>query len=181
MKRTLNQKEENEEKKQKKQVESSEEDEEDSDFNEEEDEVSEEEVEQTKIQLKYKNQAPVYIKNPKFDELEDKDEIIIPKKNISILFAYPLHNKVNFTFDTDSEGFSREDILQLISESYEEIYKTENETSKIKEGTLEGTKNRNGTNGKYSIYGHFLENLILHEISVEDRDDVAHLFLDVSI
>lgn len=184
MKRNASENEEEKEEKKVKKEENESEDEEDSDFKEEEENESEEEEQFSTVQFELNSNHKdkrVYIQNPKLDELENKDDIIIKKKNISIEFSYPLYNKIRYTFDTDAEGFSRHDILQLVSETYEEIYKIENETSKIKESTLEGTNNRNGTNGKFSIYGHFLKNLVLYEIKVFDQIDIANIILDVSI
>lgn len=117
----------------------------------------------------------ITIENPSAEitRLINPDEIVIPQKSINIIFDYPLKNPATFTF-TNPNGFSRKDLIQKISEKYNEIYKDEEATAKTKtipEKERTGLINRNETDGKYGIWGHDLSDLALSGIEVHQTTD----------
>ena len=87
----------------------------------------------------------------------DKDLIIIKgKSSITIEFEYPLKNYVIIDFPINEEELTKADLIRIIGKQYELFYQEENETSDIIEGPHETLKfNRNSTNGKWGIWGHF--------------------------
>lgn len=95
------------------------------------------------------------------DAMPNGDEIVTPAV-IKVLFNYPLENPVIVTF---SDGpFSRRQLAEIICETYAEIYRTEDETTRTQVGLMPGMLNRNQTNGKYGIWGHSIGDLALHAV-----------------
>lgn len=99
----------------------------------------------------------------------DKDEIILEPKSYILVIDYPLTNPFAFEF-TVSKGMSRKDFVDLAVNAYREIYKEEDETSKIKPKNIPGLGNRARTVGKYGIWGHGIEDLILHSLNLKNND-----------
>ncbi len=86
-------------------------------------------------------------------------EIVIPKKEISIVYSYPLTNKFTKIHSTNNfKGFSRKEISQQIMETYSQIYKEERED-------IEHHKN-----GRYGIFRHGITDLILHSLVKENAN-----------
>lgn len=101
-------------------------------------------------------------------KLENKDKIVISQPRIKVIIDYPLTKAYEFTL-TSNKGFSRSQLLREISKHYHLLYKEEENSATIK--TIEPDKrtklyNRNETNGKYGIWGHDIEDLVLSKISV---------------
>ncbi|WP_367331115.1 hypothetical protein [Sphingobacterium multivorum] len=111
--------------------------------------------------------------SPELNQLINADEVVIKEKNINVIFDYPLNNPHTYTF-TNEKGFSRKDLILLISKKYHEIYKEEELTSEVKTIPLDkrtGLINRNETKGKYGIWGHDLTDLDLSGIEVHETGD----------
>jgi len=91
------------------------------------------------------------------EDLVDKDLIIIKgKSSITIKFDYPLKNSVIINFPINEEGLKKADLIRIIGKQYDLFYQEENETSDIIEGPHDIQEyNRNSTNGKWGIWGHF--------------------------
>lgn len=70
-------------------------------------------------------------------------------------------------------------MANMILKKYHEIYKTESETTKLKVERYPQSKliNRARTDGKYGIWGHELEDLILMDMYL-DTDRVYKLSID---
>lgn len=121
------------------------------------------------------NDADKFIHN-----IIDADKIVLNDKKVQLIIDYPLKKSVIFKLEND-KGFSRKDLILAIQEKYKEIYKTEEETAKIKTipvNNREGLSNRNETNGKFGIWGHDLSDLYLTDIEVyKDDKDVVSLVL----
>ncbi len=103
------------------------------------------------------------------DSLIDADEIVLPFKAASLIIDYPLNNPVSFQIVSAKEGFSRKELILLISEKYRDIYKAEEQTTTttiVPVDKREGIINRNPTNGKYGICCHDLADLDLSSIEV---------------
>ncbi len=112
----------------------------------------------------------VELENPEKDlkKLTDKDEVVITANKVTVIIDYPLTNECKFEL-TSTNGFTREQLVNDISNKYHEIYKEEEATAVVKTvpaGQRTTTYNRNQTNGKYGIWGHDLADLALDHILV---------------
>ena len=110
------------------------------------------------------------IENPKQDipNLFKKDEIVIQGTAVKLIIDYPLTNQYEFLL-TSNNGFTREQLLQEISDHYYKLYDEEEKSATIKTIPIEKRTtmyNRNQTNGKYGIWGHDIADLDLSDISV---------------
>ncbi|WP_333888299.1 hypothetical protein [Sphingobacterium siyangense] len=106
------------------------------------------------------------------NQLINADEIVVKNPSIHIIFYYPLNNPHTFEFKNE-KGFSRKDLILLISKQYHEIYEEEEVTSDIKTIPVNkrtGLINRNETHGKYGIWGHDLSDLVLSGIEVHETN-----------
>ncbi len=117
------------------------------------------------------------------DSLIQPDEIVLPFSKVTLIIDYPLTHKASFDISAIGNGFSRKQLIQLISEKYHEIYKEEETSSKAKTVPVDKRDtllNRNRTNGKYGIWGHDLSDLDLDSIEVyKNADGKIYLTLDI--
>ena len=114
----------------------------------------------------------INLDNPEINQLINGDEILVKNTLINIIFDYPLNNPHTFEFKNE-KGFSRKDLVLLISKKYKEIYAEEEVTSTVKTIPVDkrtGIINRNETQGKYGIWGHDLSDLVLSGIEVHETD-----------
>lgn len=114
----------------------------------------------------------INLDNPEINQLINGDEILVKKTLINIIFDYPLNKPHTFEFKNE-KGFSRKDLVLLISKKYHEIFDEEEVTSKVKTIPVDkrtGIINRNETDGKYGIWGHDLTDLVLSGIEVHETD-----------
>lgn len=112
--------------------------------------------------------------------LVEGDKIIIPDERITIHFTYPLDNPVNFEYTHytgTSTGFSRYDIFRCIYEGYTKIYKEELETGKLESKESIPKYNRPSSNGKYGIWGHYIDDLVIEGITYKKKN--KELILDI--
>jgi hypothetical protein len=110
------------------------------------------------------------LENPESDlpDLDKRDDIIIPYKQVKIIIDYPLINQYEFILKSDN-GFSRGQLLTEISNHYYSLYEEEERTATIKTIPIDKRTtmyNRNETNGKYGIWGHDIADLDISSISV---------------
>jgi len=102
-------------------------------------------------------------------KLIGKDSVVITYGRISIIIDYPLTVPDTFNMVAGNNmGFTRKQLLEVISKEYHRIYKEEEATAKMKTVPLAQRKmyNRNTTDGKYGIWGHDLGDLVLDDILV---------------
>jgi hypothetical protein len=111
-----------------------------------------------------------------FAKMENPDEIVIKEKKVTISFDYPFDDSNFFSFE-NPKGFSRIDLARIVCEQYKKMYQEERETTEIPEGKIQGMLNRNKTNGKYGIFGHDLEDLVLHSV-IRDESGIYLLGVD---
>ena len=113
--------------------------------------------------------------------LKDKDIIVIPENEVTVIIDYPVNTQ--YTFDLKSDkGFSREMLLKEISNNYFKMYDEEEKSATIKTLPMEKRTmyNRNQTNGKYGIWGHDIADLVLTSIQVyKDKNGKIILALGV--
>ncbi|MCO5946633.1 hypothetical protein [Mucilaginibacter flavidus] len=126
----------------------------------------------------------VNIANPKkqLDSLISADEIVLSSPKATLIIDYPLTSKAIFVIESPN-GFSRKQLILLISEKYHQIYKEEEDgaTTKAIPVDQRGNElNRNQTNGKYGIWGHDITDLDLGSIDVRKSPD-GEIFLELDI
>ena len=103
----------------------------------------------------------------------DPDELLIKEEKITILFTYPLSIKVKFEFENKG-GFTRLDLFRCIYEGYKKIY-DEEEEEVGDPGTYDRLYNRRKSNGKYGIWGHYIDDLFLEIIFYDPIEKLCTL------
>ncbi len=103
--------------------------------------------------------------------LVGRDDVVLSSSIAILVIDYPLENPVEIEITSKSnKGFSRGELVEIISAEYKKIYQTEESTASIKTippAKRNGSINRNTTNGKYGIWGHDIGDLDLSEIIVD--------------
>ena len=119
----------------------------------------------------------ISISNPSSDieNLIDKNEIVLASTEALLVIDYPLTNATEIKLTTlNPLGFSKKELIQLISIEYNRIYEEEEESAHQKTIPLEereGLINRNKTDGNYGIWGHDIGDLDLSIIAVHKTPD----------
>lgn len=91
------------------------------------------------------------------------DEIVIPMNEIRIQYTYPLTNPAIMIFNSDKEtGFTRAELVRKVCDGYKKIYDAENAVGDP--GYLTRFLNRAKSDGPYGIWGHYIGDLVLHEV-----------------
>lgn len=119
--------------------------------------------------------SSISIANPEKDlpYLQNPEEIVISQHAVTIIIDYPLTNEYKFDLSSDT-GFTRIHLLNEINKAYRKIYAEEDATAIIKTIPIEKRKkiiNRNDTIGKYGIWGHDIEDLMLAQIEIYETSD----------
>ncbi|MFI5138275.1 MAG: hypothetical protein ACHQIM_10655 [Sphingobacteriales bacterium] len=121
--------------------------------------------------------------NKQIDSLIDPDEIVLPFNKVTLIIDYPLTNKAVFDIEGTGNGFSRKQLILLISKKYHEIYKEEESSASTKTVPADerkGLLNRNLTNGKYGVCCHDLSDLDLSYIEVY-KNTLGEIFLVLDV
>lgn len=119
----------------------------------------------------------------KIDSLLGADEIVLPFSKVILIIDYPLKNEARFILSGGKKGFSRRQLIKIISEKYHHIYDTEaqtvseNATPQDSRGVL---LNRDETDGVYGIWGHDISDLDLSSIEVY-KNTSGEVFLVLNI
>ena len=127
----------------------------------------------------------ININNPakNIDSLIKPDEVVLLFSQVTLIIDYPLKNPASFDISATGNGFSRRQLIQIISEKYHEIYAEEEKTAEAKTVPVDKRDtllNRNQTDGKYGIWGHDLSDLDLDSIEVyKSADGKIYLTLDI--
>lgn len=114
------------------------------------------------------------------DRLINREEVVLQTGKAQVLIDYPLDNPIPLILVSDSETFSRWQLIDEIGKKYEEIYLEEEASAEIKTLPMNERRimNRNQTDGKYGIWGHDLGDLAISLIEVrKDSNDVINLWL----
>jgi hypothetical protein len=107
----------------------------------------------------------------------DGDAVVIDRPEVEVVYSYPftkggpseLERQLNCWVFKEvapdgKSSFTRKDIVDAILNRYEAIYAREAETSSIRVGTVEGSYNRNKTNGDFGIFGHVISDLVVEQV-----------------
>ena len=101
------------------------------------------------------------------------DEIIIPDEKITLRITYPLSVKVNYEREHKG-GYSRKLLFEWIYQAYKKIYEEE-ERQVGDPGTYEMLYNRKNSEGRYGIWGHYMNDLYLEFIRYDPKTKIIHL------
>jgi len=112
------------------------------------------------------------------------NEVVITSNSPPTLeIDYPLTNL--YQKKLDSSTYTRVELATIICETYQKIYKEEKESTQLPVESIasrtngsSGLINRARTNGKYGIYGHSLDNLLLHTIIYNKEMNLITLGVD---
>lgn len=102
--------------------------------------------------------------------LMDMNEVIIPANTKLYTFKidYPLTNpyvvKLAFPF-----GCTRREMVNYIVNVYRTIYKIEKNTTTKPVRNIPGMFNRDTTDGYYGIWGHHIQDLMLHSLYIDRK------------
>jgi hypothetical protein len=121
--------------------------------------------------------------NKQIDSLIDADKIVLPYNKVTLVIDYPLTKSAIFDIEATGKGFSRKQLILLISEKYHQVYDEELNTSGTKVLTADERQNllnRNRTNGKYGICCHDLADLDLSYIEVH-KNFFGKIFLVLNV
>lgn len=124
----------------------------------------------------------ITIANPSGDlaKLKDPDEIVIAEEKIKIKFSYPLSDTVVFEEKAPNgvAGFTRYHLAKAICDRYRQIYDEEEASSAVPAANIPGMLNRCQTDGKYGIWGHSIEDLLLVDVTFDKKTKTCSLGVD---
>jgi len=99
------------------------------------------------------------------------DEIILESnKTYTLQIDYPLSTLFTHEFNTSEKGMTRAEFIKMVVDAYHFIYDVEDDTVGHKTGNISRMYNREKSSGKYGIWGHHLEDLVLHTLIFEDNE-----------
>ena len=91
------------------------------------------------------------------------------------MFAYPLSKLLKLNIE-NGKGFSRMDLFKAIYHGYKKIY-NEEEAGVGDPGTWKYAMNRATSNGKYGIWNHYIEDLVIERVSYSPSKKTVELFI----
>lgn len=124
--------------------------------------------------IKYKERVPLSAPPEEIAKrISNPNKDVLNIETIYIIYYYPLSNAFICEYNsTTGFGFTKLRLVELIAETYRQIYGEEEATTKRLVIPMEermkkiGLMNRNQTDGKYGIWGHDLEDLSLNHIKI---------------
>jgi len=116
-----------------------------------------------------------YEDEKKRENLLNPNEVVIKDEEITMIITYPL--SVDVKVDLKKEGgFTRMFIFKSIYDVYKQIY--EEEEREIGDpGTYNNLYNRRRSEGKYGIWGHYLEDLVIESVSYNPKKKELYMFI----
>lgn len=95
-------------------------------------------------------------------DLINSDEEVAPNR-IELLYEYPLTEQ-EIRIHKQEKPFTRRQLVLLVCEDYKKIYQEEDLSIPTPAGNIPGMYNRERSNGKYGIWGHHLDDLVLYQL-----------------
>ena len=110
----------------------------------------------------------VHLADPTHDLacMQSPNDVVIEDDFITVDFEYPFTGGFPWTLRSTG-GFTRRGLAKAIFERYQCMYTEEDQTSDEIAGYIPGMLNRTTTDGRFGIWGHDLEDLVLHEVSYD--------------
>ena len=103
------------------------------------------------------------------------NEVVIDEEELTMVITYPLSVDVRVELKKEG-GFTRMFIFKSIYEAYKQIYEEEDEKSGDP-GTYNNLYNRKRSTGKYGIWGHYLEDLVIESVSYNPKKKELYMFI----
>jgi len=122
--------------------------------------------------------------NEKIDSLIDADQVVAPFREAMLIIDYPLKKEARFFISSKKKGFTRRQLIKIISDKYHYIYNKEDTTATQKlspeDNVSSESFDRVETDGTYGIWGHDISDLYLSSIQVyKDPDGQIYLVLNI--
>lgn len=89
-------------------------------------------------------------------------EVVLPEGQYKLVITYPLSNPYEGKFKVGTKGMTRAKLVEKVVKAYKKIYATEDEDVGAETGNISGMFNRATSEGRYGIWGHYMEDLMLH-------------------
>lgn len=134
------------------------------------------------VSFVYKDKSPIFIWKINNEKLSRADEILEDANQIRILFDFPFRLPKLMIYEkqeNEQKGWSRLEILTLISRTYKQFYKDEVRTITTDQKKLEFHP-RIETNGIHGIYGHNISELQIKEMIFDFSKDYWRLGVTTS-
>lgn len=95
-----------------------------------------------------------------------------------LIIDYPLRTEHIQKFKTGPGGMTKRELVNLIVKAYKYVYYMENRTSKVKEDKIVahgnmGMYSRTSTEGKFGIWGHGINDLMLSCAHIDENNDIT--------
>lgn len=97
----------------------------------------------------------------------DPKQVVLPEGQYNLVITYPLSNPYTGKFKVGKSGMTRSKLVDKVIKAYKKIYATEDEDVGEETGNIPGMLNRASSNGRYGIWGHCMEDLMLHTAYIE--------------
>jgi hypothetical protein len=111
------------------------------------------------------------------NECKPKEIVLPPEQEYTLVIDYPTSYPYRTKLKTGKKGMTRIQLANKICQHYRKMYAEEDDTSGGKTGYIPGTFNRDHSGGKYGIWGHNIEDLILCDATVENNGEI-HVGVD---
>ena len=109
------------------------------------------------------------------ENLINPNEVVIKDEKITMIVTYPLSVEVSRTLEKKG-GFTRLDVFKNIYDVYKWIYEEE-EISVGDPGTYDNLYNRKKSEGKYGIWGHYIDDLVIESVSYNPKEKELYMFI----
>lgn len=123
------------------------------------------------ISFSYNNKSSVFIWKVHSDHIHKGSEIIDDGNELRLMINFPLNLPKLFIFHKDDQkGWTRGEVLNIISRTYKQIYKDELSTSTINDNKSI-TDTRPETNGVHGLHTYYLTELFITEMIYDFKKD----------
>ncbi len=112
------------------------------------------------------------------EKCKPNEVILKGNTEYTLVISYPLSTPYKKKFKTGKKGKTRIQLVDMICKSYRKIYFEEDSSTEIppllgSEGGNAPMFNRQETDGKYGIWGHCIEDLLLHSVSITPKGTIS--------
>jgi hypothetical protein len=125
--------------------------------------------------------TPPSLASPHYDRLIDASRIVLRASSATLVIDYPLHRAARFQIlpDAPGAGFSVRGVVRAAAEKYAQVYAEEKATTSKPVANIPGMMNRAESDGKYGIWGHNLDDLVLEGVHLRTESGAVLVELQV--
>jgi hypothetical protein len=125
--------------------------------------------------------VPPSLASPHYDRLIDASRIVLRASSATLVIDYPLHRAARFQIlpDAPDAGFSVRGIVRAVAEKYAQVYAEEKASASKPIANIPGMMNRAESDGKYGIWGHNLDDLVLEAVDLRTENGAVLVELEV--